>query len=59
MLYHYVAQDEQGRIKEGNVSQPNLEAALDYLIRQKLKPLSVKPLKFEEKRGLFLKKAFL
>lgn len=54
MLYHYVAQDEQGRIKEGNVSQPNLEAALDYLTRQKLKPLSVKPLKFEEKkRSLF------
>ncbi len=44
MLFHFVAQDAQGRIKEGNISQPNLQAALEFLVGQKLKPISVKPL---------------
>ena len=44
MLFHYLAQDPQGRIKEGNVNQPNTEAVLEYLTTQKLKPLSVKAL---------------
>ncbi len=33
-----------GRIKEGNINQPNTKAVLEYLTTQKLKPLSVKPL---------------
>jgi len=44
MLFHYLAQDSHGRIKEGNINQPNTEAVLGYLTTQKLKPLSVKPL---------------
>lgn len=48
MLFHYLAQDSQGRIKEGNVNQPNTEAVLKYLTTQKLKPLSVKPLMLEK-----------
>jgi type II secretory pathway component PulF len=42
MLFHYLAQDPKGRIKEGNINQPNLKAALDYLASQNLKPISVK-----------------
>ena len=48
MLFHYLAQDPQGRIKEGNVNQPDTEAVLEYLTTQKLKPLSVKPLMLEK-----------
>jgi len=48
MLFHYLAQDSQGRIKEGNINQPNTEAVLEYLTTQKLKPLSVKPLMLEK-----------
>jgi len=44
MLFHYLAQDANGRIKEGNINQPNTKAVLEYLTTQKLKPLSVKPL---------------
>jgi len=44
MLFHYLAQDSQGRIKEGNVNQSDTEAVLQYLTTQKLKPLSVKSL---------------
>lgn len=51
MLFHYLAQDEKGHIKEGNINQPNTEAVLEYLTTQKLKPLSVKPLILEEKKG--------
>jgi len=48
MLFHYLAQDPKGRIKEGNINQPNTEAVLEYLTTQKLKPLSVKPLLLEK-----------
>ena len=48
MLFHYLAQDANGRIKEGNVNQPNTKAVLEYLTTQKLKPLSVKPLMLAE-----------
>ncbi|GAF73076.1 unnamed protein product, partial [marine sediment metagenome] len=48
MLFHYLAQDSQGRIKEGNINQPNTEAVLEYLTTQKLKPLSVKALILEK-----------
>jgi len=48
MLFHYLAQDSQGRVKEGNINQPNTEAVLEYLTTQKLKPLSVKPLMLEK-----------
>ena len=48
MLFHYLAQDANGRIKEGNINQPNTEAVLEYLTTQKLKPLSVKPLMLEK-----------
>jgi len=51
MLFHYLAQDIKGRIKEGNINQPNLKAALDYLASQNLKPLSVKPISFDTKKG--------
>ena len=47
MLFHYIAQDPKGRIKEGNINQPNLEATLEYLTSQRLKPITVKPLAFE------------
>ncbi|MDD3098347.1 MAG: type II secretion system F family protein [Candidatus Pacebacteria bacterium] len=54
MLFHYLAQDAKGRIKEGNVNQPNTQGVLDYLATQKLKPLSVKPLMLEnEKKDIF------
>ena len=60
MLFHYLAQDPQGRIKEGNINQPNTEAVLEYLTTQKLKPLSVKPLISEgEKKGLAIFKKTL
>ena len=52
MLFHYLAQDSQGRVKEGNINQPNTEAVLEYLTTQKLKPLSVKPLISEGGKGL-------
>ncbi len=53
MLFHYLAQDANGRIKEGNINQPNTKAVLEYLTTQKLKPLSVKPLISEGgKKGL-------
>jgi len=52
MLFHYLAQDANGRIKEGNINQPNTEAVLGYLTTQKLKPLSVKPLITKEGKGL-------
>jgi len=48
MLFHYLAQDANGRIKEGNINQSNTEAVLEYLTTQKLKPLSVKPLMLEK-----------
>jgi len=51
MLFHYLAQDANGRIKEGNVNQPNTKAVLEYLTTQKLKPLSVKPLISEGGKG--------
>jgi len=51
MLFHYLAQDFKGRIKEGNINQPNLQAALEYLASQNLKPISVKPVAFEKKKG--------
>ena len=50
MLFQYLAQDIKGRIKEGNINQPNLKAALDYLASQNLKPLSVKPISFDTKK---------
>lgn len=60
MLFHFVAQDKQGRIKEGNISQPNLKAALEFLASQNLKPITVKPLVLEKaKKGVFLKKEIL
>ncbi len=48
MLFHYLAQDIQGHIKEGNVNQPSTKAVLEYLTTQKLKPLSVKALILEK-----------
>lgn len=57
MLFHYLAQDIKGRIKEGNINQPTLKAALDYLAAQNLKPLSVKPISFDAKtKGISLLK---
>jgi len=50
MLFHYLAQDFKGRIKEANINQPNLKAALEYLTSQNLRPVSVKPITFESKR---------
>ena len=50
MLFHYLAQDPKGRIKEANISQPNLKAALEYLTSQNLRPISVKPITFESKK---------
>lgn len=56
MLFHYLAQDKQGRIKEGNISQANLKLALDFLVTQNLKPISVKPVPYAiKKRFLFFK----
>ncbi|MFA7295227.1 MAG: type II secretion system F family protein [Candidatus Paceibacterota bacterium] len=56
MLFHYLAQDKQGRIKEGNISQANLKLALDFLVTQNLKPISVKPVPYViKKRFLFFK----
>ncbi|MGB9681083.1 MAG: type II secretion system F family protein [Minisyncoccia bacterium] len=49
MLFHYLAQDQKGKIREGHISQPNLKAVLEYLNAQNLKPLAVKPISFEEK----------
>ena len=55
MLFHYLAQDAKGHIKEGNINQPNTQAVLEYLTTQKLKPLSVKPLMLEKgKKELFV-----
>jgi len=54
MLFHFVAQDKQGRIKEGNISQPNLKAALEFLASQNLKPITLKPLAFEKVKKSFL-----
>ncbi len=48
MLFHYLAQDQKGHIREGNINQPNIEAVLEYLTAQRLKPLSVKPLILEQ-----------
>jgi len=50
MLFHYLAQDFKGHIKEANISQPNLKAALEYLTSQNLRPISVKPVTFESKK---------
>lgn len=59
MLFHYLAQDKKGKLKEGHISQPNLKAVLDYLTSQNLKPLAVKPITFEEtftKKGIFVRR---
>jgi len=57
MLFHFVAQDKQGRIKEGNISQPNLQATLDFLAGQNLKPISVRPIALEgAKKGIRIRK---
>jgi len=48
MFYHYLAQDKEGRFKEGDIDQPNLKAALAYLSGQHLKPLTIKPLVLEK-----------
>lgn len=56
MLYHYIAQDKEGRIKEGNISQPNIEAALQFLTSQNLKPLTVRPFLLEKSRKRLFKK---
>ncbi|MDD3488144.1 MAG: type II secretion system F family protein [Candidatus Pacebacteria bacterium] len=48
MLFHFLAQDQKGHIREGNINQPNIEAVLEYLTAQRLKPLSVKPLILEQ-----------
>ena len=48
MLYHYLAQDEKGRFKEGDIDQPSMKAALTYLNEQHLKPLTIKPLALEK-----------
>jgi len=56
MLFHYLAQDFKGRLKEANINQPNLKAALEYLTSQNLRPVSVKPITFESKKkgiGIF------
>jgi len=53
MLYRYLAQDQKGRVKEGNINQPNIKAALEYLASQNLKPLNIKPISFEKARGKF------
>ncbi|MGC8651553.1 MAG: type II secretion system F family protein [Minisyncoccia bacterium] len=53
MLFHYLAQDLKGRIKEANINQPDLKSALEYLTSQNLRPISVKPITFEsEKKGI-------
>jgi type IV pilus assembly protein PilC len=49
MIFHYIAQDFKGRIKEGNINQPDLKASLEYLASQNLRPISVKPLAFDGK----------
>ncbi|MGB9726727.1 MAG: type II secretion system F family protein [Minisyncoccia bacterium] len=60
MLFHFIAQDKQGRVKEGNISQPNLQAALDFLASQNLKPISVRHLVLEKaKKGTLFKKESL
>jgi len=60
MLFHYLAQDFKGRIKEANISQPNLKAALEYLTSQNLRPISVKPITFEsKKKGIVIFKEIL
>lgn len=60
MLFHYLAQDPKGRIKEANINQPNLKAALEYLTSQNLRPVSVKPLTFEgKKKGIVIFKETL
>lgn len=60
MLFHYVAQDKQGRVKEGHVSQPNLQAVLDFLASQNLKPISIRPIMLERsKKGIKLRRDLL
>jgi type II secretory pathway component PulF len=60
MLFHYLAQDFKGRIKEANINQPDLKSALEYLTSQNLKPISVKPVTFEsKKRGIVIFKETL
>ena len=51
MLFHYLAQDEKGRLKEGNISQTDLKSALEFLASQNLKPINVKPITLEQKKG--------
>jgi len=60
MLFHYVAQDKQGRVKEGHISQPNLQAVLEFLASQNLKPISVRPIMLERsKKGIKLRRDLL
>lgn len=45
MLFHYLAADTQGKIYEADLEAESVEEVLGVLIKQGLKPLSVKPLK--------------
>jgi type IV pilus assembly protein PilC len=52
MLYHYRAADQGGNIVEGEVDAEVLQEALQLLSQKNLRPISLKPIKAEEK-GIF------
>ena len=45
MIFHYVAADKDGNLKEGSLEVDDFKQALTQLAGQELKPISVKPVK--------------
>ncbi|MEK7608191.1 MAG: type II secretion system F family protein [Patescibacteria group bacterium] len=51
MLYHYIASDKEGRLKEADFEADSLQDVLRHLSLQELRPISVKSLR--QSRALF------
>jgi type II secretory pathway component PulF len=56
MKFHYIASQQDGRVVEGDVEAPSVQAVLSYLSTNNLKPVSVKLIE-ERKKEIELFKA--
>lgn len=55
MQYYWVASDENGRVTEGNIEADSPAAVLEWMAAQGLRPISLKAIGVEEKKGWFSK----
>lgn len=52
MLFHFSAFDQQNRLVEGDIDMSNIDAVLEYLSRQLLRPIKITPLETGVKKIL-------